>query len=140
VSWWNNVWISKQISINCIASLWVFLSFHQMANFHLFQITLYIINNMLSVNEACKARNGLGNCSTICLPTATGRTCACKPGGQLKQDGRTCSDSKFPINKDIYSIQCTWKVKKFIYKISTQIYLTIFSFWKFSEIVVNRTF
>ncbi|XP_060607013.1 prolow-density lipoprotein receptor-related protein 1-like isoform X2 [Ruditapes philippinarum] len=48
--------------------------------------------NIQPVNEACKARKGLGNCSTICLPTATGRTCACKPGGQLKQDGRTCSD------------------------------------------------
>ena len=48
----------------------------------------------LSVSEDCKARNGLGNCSTICLPTATGRTCACNPGHQLKQDGRTCSNSK----------------------------------------------
>jgi hypothetical protein len=79
---------------------------------------------MLSVNEACKARNGLGNCSTICLPTETGRTCACQPGVQLKQDGRTCSDSKFSINQDI----------------STHIYLIIFAFLKCSEIEAKGTF
>ncbi|XP_053402894.1 low-density lipoprotein receptor-related protein 2-like [Mercenaria mercenaria] len=49
-------------------------------------------NNVQAVSNACKARNGRGDCSTICFPTQTGRSCACENGIALKADGRTCAN------------------------------------------------
>lgn len=40
------------------------------------------------MNEKCAVNNGL--CSTFCLPTPFGRTCACEEGVLLEKDGRTC--------------------------------------------------
>ncbi|XP_053387383.1 low-density lipoprotein receptor-related protein 1-like isoform X2 [Mercenaria mercenaria] len=48
--------------------------------------------NVQAVSNACKARNGRGDCSTICLPTQLGRSCACERGIRLKADGRTCAN------------------------------------------------
>ncbi|XP_053402386.1 low-density lipoprotein receptor-related protein 2-like isoform X2 [Mercenaria mercenaria] len=48
--------------------------------------------NVQAVSNACKARNGRGDCSTICFPTQIGRSCACKKGVALKADGRTCAN------------------------------------------------
>ena len=45
-------------------------------------------------NPHCQARGGLGDCSTICIPTETGRVCACEDGVSLKPDKRTCENSK----------------------------------------------
>ncbi|XP_053402389.1 low-density lipoprotein receptor-related protein 4-like [Mercenaria mercenaria] len=58
-------------------------------------MALYISSNrnIQNVSKACQAREGLGNCSSICFPTETGRTCACKDDIPLKPDGRTCSIS-----------------------------------------------
>ncbi|XP_045191660.2 prolow-density lipoprotein receptor-related protein 1-like [Mercenaria mercenaria] len=58
--------------------------------------------NIQPVGTGCKDRNGLGDCSTVCYPTPTGRTCACQKGVSLKSDGRTCTD--------IY--QCTDLIKQ----------------------------
>ena len=49
------------------------------------------------VSYDCQDRNGLGDCSDLCLQTPTGRTCACFNGGHLKEDGRTCDNSQFNI-------------------------------------------
>lgn len=49
---------------------------------------------LFAANTVCKDRNGLGDCSTFCLPSHLGRTCACENGVNLKPDGRTCSNSK----------------------------------------------
>ncbi|XP_053386904.1 low-density lipoprotein receptor-related protein 1-like isoform X3 [Mercenaria mercenaria] len=48
--------------------------------------------NIQAVSNTCKARNGRGDCSTICFPTQIGRTCACENGISLNADGRTCSN------------------------------------------------
>ncbi|XP_060584429.1 prolow-density lipoprotein receptor-related protein 1-like [Ruditapes philippinarum] len=48
--------------------------------------------NKQAVSVACRARGGRGDCSTICLPTMSGRTCACENGAVLKADGRTCNN------------------------------------------------
>ncbi|KAL3858577.1 hypothetical protein ACJMK2_008853 [Sinanodonta woodiana] len=41
-------------------------------------------------NALCSNNNG--NCSTLCLPSTTGRTCACEDGVAVREDGRTCSN------------------------------------------------
>lgn len=46
----------------------------------------------MPVNEKCAVNNGL--CSTFCLPTPFGRTCACEEGVLLEKDGRTCKGVK----------------------------------------------
>ncbi|WAR11948.1 LRP5-like protein [Mya arenaria] len=45
-------------------------------------------------SAGCKARNGLGDCSTICVPTSgtKGRVCMCEEGEYLNDDERTCSN------------------------------------------------
>ncbi|XP_053384765.1 low-density lipoprotein receptor-related protein 6-like [Mercenaria mercenaria] len=48
--------------------------------------------NIQPVNQACRARGGLGDCSSICLPTNTGKRCACRGNMPLKLDDRTCSN------------------------------------------------
>lgn len=47
---------------------------------------------MSVVNSLCSAQNG--QCSTYCLPTASGRRCACEDGLSLQSDGRTCQGGK----------------------------------------------
>ena len=49
---------------------------------------------VLTVATGCQARGGLGDCSTACFPTPSGRTCGCQKGVSLKVDGRTCTDGK----------------------------------------------
>ncbi|CAG2231894.1 LRP4 [Mytilus edulis] len=49
-------------------------------------------------NAQCKNENG--ECALFCLPTATGRTCACEDGQTLNADGKTCTGH----------ITCTLKV------------------------------
>ncbi|XP_060607265.1 low-density lipoprotein receptor-related protein 2-like, partial [Ruditapes philippinarum] len=48
--------------------------------------------NIQKPNSLCQARNGLGDCSTICVPTELSRTCACEDGVSLKADQRTCEN------------------------------------------------
>ncbi|KAL3859103.1 hypothetical protein ACJMK2_009336 [Sinanodonta woodiana] len=43
------------------------------------------------VNTLCANNNG--NCSTFCLPTSVGRSCACNDDMDLLYDGLTCSDA-----------------------------------------------
>ncbi|KAK3591369.1 hypothetical protein CHS0354_040332 [Potamilus streckersoni] len=43
------------------------------------------------VNTLCANNNG--NCSTFCLPTSVGRSCACNDDVDLLSDGLTCSDA-----------------------------------------------
>ncbi|KAJ8298066.1 hypothetical protein KUTeg_024597 [Tegillarca granosa] len=48
----------------------------------------YIDLNKRHMNSLCSSQNG--QCSTYCLPTASGRTCSCEDGVTLNSDGRTC--------------------------------------------------
>lgn len=48
--------------------------------------------NTQPVGGACRDRNGLGDCSTVCIPTSQGRTCMCEDGVDLRPDDRTCED------------------------------------------------
>ncbi|XP_060607016.1 complement factor H-like [Ruditapes philippinarum] len=48
--------------------------------------------NIQKPNSVCQARGGLGDCSTICIPTELSRTCACEDGVSLKADQRTCEN------------------------------------------------
>ncbi|XP_052818651.1 low-density lipoprotein receptor-related protein 2-like [Mya arenaria] len=50
--------------------------------------------NTQGTSAGCKARNGLGDCSTICVPTSgtKGRVCMCEEGEYLNDDERTCSN------------------------------------------------
>ncbi|KAK3581778.1 hypothetical protein CHS0354_017217 [Potamilus streckersoni] len=41
-------------------------------------------------NALCSNNNG--DCSTLCLPSTTGRTCACEDGVTMREDGKTCSN------------------------------------------------
>ncbi|KAJ8301052.1 hypothetical protein KUTeg_022571 [Tegillarca granosa] len=41
-------------------------------------------------NDMCKNNNG--DCSTFCLPTSSGRTCACEDGVKLRSDKKTCGN------------------------------------------------
>ena len=43
-------------------------------------------------NEHCKSRYGLGDCSTICLPTADDHVCTCNGGSSGLQDRHTCKN------------------------------------------------
>lgn len=47
---------------------------------------------MFKVSDACSANNGLGPCSTLCLPKPNGYTCACEDGVRLLADERTCEN------------------------------------------------
>ncbi|XP_060608038.1 low-density lipoprotein receptor-related protein 6-like [Ruditapes philippinarum] len=69
-------------------------------------LSLYKSNNQnkQKVGGGCAGNGGLGDCSTVCLPTSTGRACACNDGIDLKPDGKTCSD--------IY--QCTDMIKQVV--------------------------
>ncbi|KAL4234290.1 hypothetical protein ACF0H5_005941 [Mactra antiquata] len=48
--------------------------------------------NKQPVNNKCQPNGGLADCSTICIPTPKGRTCACEQGVNLHSDGRTCTN------------------------------------------------
>ena len=50
---------------------------------------------LITVNDDCRPNNGLGDCSTLCLPTRYSHTCACQEGVRLRSDGKTCEDSKY---------------------------------------------
>ncbi|XP_062608198.1 low-density lipoprotein receptor-related protein 4-like [Saccostrea cucullata] len=64
--------------------------------------------DLMPVNEKCAVNNGL--CSTFCLPTPFGRTCACEEGVLLEEDGRTCKGVK-KCNQTIpnggFNMECT---------------------------------
>ncbi|XP_030855970.1 low-density lipoprotein receptor-related protein 5-like [Strongylocentrotus purpuratus] len=51
---------------------------------------LFVVTNasLPSGINSCSENNG--GCSTLCLPTAIGRSCACADGVDLAQDGLTC--------------------------------------------------
>ena len=55
--------------------------------------------NLISENIDCLLNDGLGDCSTLCLPTQNGHTCACQTGVSLRTDGKTCYDSESNINE-----------------------------------------
>ena len=54
----------------------------------------------LLVNEKCAVNNVL--CSTFCLPTPFGRSCACEEGVLLEKDGRTCKGGKLSITLSVH--------------------------------------
>lgn len=56
---------------------------------------------LFSVNEKCAVNNGL--CSTFCLPTPFGRTCACEEGVLLEKDGRTCKGGESLVFRFMWS-------------------------------------
>ena len=41
--------------------------------------------------SGCSERDGLGDCSNVCLPSKEGHVCACADGHQMIEDGNTGS-------------------------------------------------
>ena len=45
-------------------------------------------------SNMCSPRFGLGDCSTICLPTPSGHSCACGYDIELLENGKSCENGK----------------------------------------------
>ena len=72
--------------------------------YYLLLLLLYIL---ISENTDCLLNDGLGDCSTLCLPTQNGHTCACQTGVSLLTDGKTCYDCKSNKNeRNVYLRIC----------------------------------
>lgn len=55
------------------------------------------ITYLLSEITDCSERDGLADCSNICLPSVVGYVCACADGQQLNENGKTCDNGKVNI-------------------------------------------
>lgn len=83
---WTNHFM-PMIQITCFFSIDIFLgNFAYILKIHIVKCIRYVIES-----TACMQNNG--GCSTFCLPTPTGRACACEEGVDLMADGKTCEVS-----------------------------------------------
>ncbi|XP_052771140.1 uncharacterized protein LOC128210826 [Mya arenaria] len=55
-------------------------------------IAVYSSSSAVPVTSSCSPNKGRANCSTLCLPSSIGYTCACADGVSLLPDGKTCSN------------------------------------------------
>ena len=54
---------------------------------------LYLLSLFYLVSSACSINNG--GCSHFCVPKTSGQECKCPTGLAVKQNGKTCEESKF---------------------------------------------
>lgn len=75
---------------------------------------LYLIES-----AACMQNNG--GCSTFCLPTPTGRACACEEGVDLMADGETCevTGGKKAISSSCFQLHYIHMLFLYMYTSST---------------------
>ena len=56
----------------------------------------------LKASSPCSVNNG--GCSHFCVAKTSGYECVCPTGLAVKQDGKTCKDSK--KNNSLFQIEC----------------------------------
>lgn len=89
--WWlqayGQIILCQWYKSHVFFSIDIFLgNFAYILKIHIVKCIRYVIES-----TACMQNNG--GCSTFCLPTPTGRACACEEGVDLMADGKTCEVS-----------------------------------------------
>ncbi|KAL5022576.1 hypothetical protein ScPMuIL_001731 [Solemya velum] len=83
---WNRHYISKKAVLGPSVSVTVLASNVEYGKLE----ALHIVTDKPGYTSRCGTRNG--ECTTLCLPNPTGRTCACRAGEKLNDDGRGCEN------------------------------------------------
>lgn len=77
--------------------------------------------NVLYLIESAACMQNNGGCSTFCLPTPTGRACACEEGADLMADGETCevTGGKKAISSSCFQLHYIHVLFLYMYTSST---------------------